>query len=89
MCFDSSTISRQLAFITSRDGSMEASQRPYNACLGMDRVRVVCNCDDVLILVFHAAFENDSFPLEQHTSVTSACPERQRPSLANLHRFPT
>jgi hypothetical protein len=37
------------------------------------------HCDDVLILVFHAAFENDRFPLKQHASVISACPERQRP----------
>jgi len=54
----------------------------------MNRVRLVCNCDDVLILVFHAAFENDSFPLKQHASIRSACLERQGPPPANLHRVP-
>src|SRR6266566_685892 len=72
MYFDRSTISRQLAFITSRDDGMEASQGPYNARLAVwTAYGVVCNCDDVLILVFHAAFENDSFPLKQHASVIS------------------
>jgi hypothetical protein len=79
----------QLTFITSRDDFMEAPTSVQCTPRSMDHVRAVCNCDDVLILAFHAAFENDSFPLRWHASVISACPERQRPPPANRHRFPT
>lgn len=53
----------QLTFITSRDGFMEVPTSVQCTPRSMDHVRVVCNCDDVLILAFHAAFENDSSPL--------------------------
>jgi hypothetical protein len=60
----------------------------------MDRVRVVCNCDDVLILVFHAAFENDRFPLKQHASViismsrTPKTPTGQSTSFSHIRLDP-